>query len=217
MGNRVKSSKQPLIFNLISHELFILASAAMAPTFYIRPASLAARDNERLLAFFDSQLQWLETIGSHAQWRSSPRGDKEPFQKKFHSKIQRSEARIGKPYKSDWNRAYILEAEVDADSLSAELRQLSEPPNENGRARVPVAGMILESKSADYVRSVLPEKDDDDPFIFLDYLLSDRRTSSINKGAGAFLINHAKDEARQLGIRRITLDCWAGNHRKLVR
>ena len=189
----------------------------MPPTFHIRPASLAARDNERVLEFFDSQLHWLETVGSGAQWGSNPRGDDEVFQKKYRSKIQRSEACIGKPYSSNWTRAYILEAEVDAESLSAEVKQLSEPPKENGRARVPVAAMILDSKSSDYVRSVLPEEDDDDPFIFLAYLLSDRRTSSINKGAGAVLINHAKDEARQLGIRRITGDCWAGNDRKLVR
>ena len=189
----------------------------MPPTFHIRQATLAARDNERVLAFFDSQLQWLETVGSHAQWGSNTRGDDETSQKKYHSKIQRSEACVGKPYSSDWIRAYILEAEVDADSLSAEVRQLSDPPKDDGRARVPVAAMILESKSSDYVRSVLPEADDDDPFIFLAYLLSDRRTSSINKGAGAVLINYAKDEARQLGIRRITSDCWAGNDRKLIR
>ncbi|KAI9661116.1 MAG: hypothetical protein M1821_009443 [Bathelium mastoideum] len=189
----------------------------MPPTFHIRPASLAARDDERVLAFFDNQLQWLESVGSGAQWGSNPRGNTEAFQKKYRSKIQQSEACIGKPYSSGWIRAYVLEAEVDADSLGAEVRQLSEPPEENGRAKVPVAAMILDSKSSDYTRSVLPEEDDHDPFIFLAYLLSDRRTSSINKGAGAVLIKHAKDEARQLGIRRITGDCWAGNDRKLVR
>ena len=189
----------------------------MPPKFNIRPASLAARDDERVLAFFDSQLQWLETVGSGALWGSNPRGKDEVYQKKYRKKIQWSEACVGKPYSTGWTRAYVLEAEVDANSLDPEVRQLSETAGEDGRAMVPVAAMILESKSADYARSVLPESDDGDPFIFLAYLLSDRRTGSINKGAGAFLIKHAKDEARRLGIRRITGDCWAGNDRKLVR
>lgn len=189
----------------------------MPSTFHIRPASIRAGDDERVLAFFDSQLQWLETIGSGGQWGSNPRGNEEAYQKKYHDKIQRSEDCIGKPFGSDWSQAYILEAEVDLGSLDAEVRSLLMPCENEGKARVPVAAMILDSKSADYVRPVLPETDDADPFIYLHYLLTDRRTGSINKGAGVFLIEHAKREAKQLGVRRINADCWAGNDRKLVR
>ncbi|CAI6231641.1 unnamed protein product [Periconia digitata] len=189
----------------------------MSSTFHIRPASLAAKDDERMLSHFDSQLKWLESIGSGGQWGPNPRSNNEAFQEKIRGKIQLSETCMEKPFSSKWARAYISEAEVDADSLSEELKQLSGPPLENGRVRVPVASMILDSKSADYVRDVLPEEDKNDPFIYLLALFSDRKTSSIGKGAGAALIKHAKDEAKRLGIHRIDGDCYAGNDGKLLK
>jgi hypothetical protein len=189
----------------------------MSSTFSIRPATLEAGDDKRVLAYFDSQLQWLETVGSGGQWGSTPRSHKDDMKEKYRGKIERSEACIGKPFGPNWIQAYIMEAEVDVDSLNAELRQLAKITGDDLRARVPVAAMILEAKSADYVRSILPEQDDEDPFVFLQYLLSDRRTSSINKGAGAALIRHAKEEAKKLDLRRICADCWRGNDRKLVK
>jgi hypothetical protein len=89
--------------------------------------------------------------------------------------------------------------------------------NEQTSRTVPVATMVLESKSADYVRPVLPEQDPSEPFLYLAYLLTDRATENIRKGASASLIAHAKTEARRLGLRRICMDCWSGNGGKLVR
>jgi hypothetical protein len=86
----------------------------------------------------------------------------------------------------------------------------------NDTVRVPVAGMILQGQSSEYVRDIIPENDDNDTFIYLLYLLSDRNTAPHGKGAGAALISHAKDEARKLGIKRICADCWRGNDYKLV-
>lgn len=189
----------------------------MSPTFSIRPATLDVGDDKRFLAYFDSQLEWLETVGSGAQWGSSPRSHLDEYQKKYRAKIERSEACIGKSFGPDWIQAYIMEAKVDVDSLDAEVRQLARHTGDDQRARVPVAAMVLEAKSADYVRPILSEQDDKDPFTFLSYLLSDRRTSAINKGAGAILIRHAKDETKKLGLRRICADCWRGNDRKLVK
>jgi hypothetical protein len=190
---------------------------AMSPTFHIRPATLAASDNKRILAFFDSQLPWLETVGSSAQWGSQIRSTDEGYQEKIRDKIERSEACIGQPYSPNWIRAYIIEAEADINSLSAEVQTLANDVGGDGRAKVPIGGMILEAKSLPYVRSVLPELDEKDPFIYLGYLMSDRRTSPLNKGAGAALIDHGKQEIKQLGLQRFCGDCWAGNDRKLVR
>ena len=189
----------------------------MTTTFSIRPATLESGDDKRVLAYFDSQLQWLETVGSGAQWGSTPRGHLDDYQEKYRAKIGRSEACKGKPFGPDWIQAYIIEAEVDNHALGAELRQLAEETGGDRRAMIPVAALVLEDKSADYVRSILPEQDDEDPFIFVSYLISDRGTSPLNKGAGAALIDHAKDEAKRLGLRRLCLDCWRGNDRKLVK
>ena len=191
----------------------------MASSFHIRPATLAAGDDRRLLKYFDTQLPWLATVGSSDQWGSEGRSHISKYQAKYRSKVERSEACAAKGHEltPDWIRAYMMEVEAETDSLSDELKQLAEADQKGGRVRVPVAAMVLENQSADYVRSILPQQDPEDPFIFLSYLLSDRRTSSINKGAGAALIQHAKEEIRKLGIRRFCGDCWAGNDGKLVK
>ena len=117
----------------------------------------------------------------------------------------------------DWVTAYVAEVEVASNELNVDLRELAPGDGHEGKLRVPVAAMILEAKSSDYLRDVLPEQDDRDPFVFLSYLLSDRRTAALNRGAGAVLIAHAKEVTRQLGLDRICSDCWRGNNRKLVK
>ena len=191
----------------------------MASSFHIRPATLAAGDDKRLIKYFDTQLPWLATVGSGDQWGSEGRSHLSKYQEKYRSKVERSEACAAKGYElaPGWIRAYMMEAEVETDSISDEFKQLAEGNQKDGRLRIPVAAMVLENESADYVRSILPDQDPEDPFVFLSYLLSDRRTSPINKGAGAVLIKHAKEEIRKLEVRRLCGDCWAGNDRKLVK
>lgn len=189
----------------------------MSTKFSIRPATLEAGDDKRVLSYFDSQLQWLETVGSGAQWGSTPRGQEDKYQEKYRRKISQSEACIGKPFGPEWTQTYIMEAEVDLNSLSTELRQLAEGTGDDQRARLPVAALVLDSKAADYVHSILPQQDDKDPFVFISYLISDRKATPFNRGAGAALINYANDETIRLGLKRICLDCWRGNDRKLVK
>lgn len=191
----------------------------MPSSFHIRHATLAAGDDKRILKYFDTQLPWLATVGSGDQWGAEGRSHIESYQDKYRSKVDRSEATIaqGDKYTSDWIRAYLIDAEVELQSLSDELKQMASSDQMDGRVRIPVAAMVLESEAPEYVRSVLPKQDPDAPFVYLSYLLSDRRTSAINKGAGAALIKHAQEEIRNLGIGRLCGDCWAGNDRKLVK
>lgn len=184
----------------------------MPRPFHVRPASVAAGDGQRLLDNFDSQLPWLATLGSGQQWGSNPRGSEENFQTKYLKKVQRSEACLDQPFDHEWIRAYVAEIEVHEDDLDADLRGIASQDADGELKRVPVAAMILEAKSADYVRSLLPEQDNEEPFIYLSYLLSDRRTATVGKGAGAVLIAYAKDEARKLGLSRICADCWRGRY-----
>ncbi|EXJ93151.1 hypothetical protein A1O3_01708 [Capronia epimyces CBS 606.96] len=188
------------------------------PSISIRPASTATDDGLRLLRNFDSQLPFLSSIGSSAQWGSSSRSDQEDQRAKYRGKVESSERGWDHAWSRDWVRAYIAEVEIKREDLSSELLELATDTSESTTAavRLPVAGMILQGQSADYVRDIVPENDDNDPFIYVLYLLSDRRTAPHGKGAGAALISHAKDEARKLGIRRLCLDCWRGNDNRLV-
>lgn len=89
--------------------------------------------------------------------------------------------------------------------------------HEKGQMNVPVAALVLEGKSPEYVRSVLAQQDSAQPFVYLAYLISDSGAGDAAKGVGSFLIGLAKEEVRRLGLRRLCLDCWSGNDRKLVR
>ena len=185
---------------------------------HIRPASSAADDGLRLLKNFDSQLPWLATVGSGTQWGSTPRSSQEDVLAKYRAKVSKSEAEWHAPWSEEWTRAYIAEVEVADEDLTSEHRELAtEPSGPDGKLRVPVAAMILAGESMDYVRSILPKQDENDPFVYLAYLLSDRRVRPLGKGAGGALISIAKEEAKRLGVARICSDCWRGNDRKLVR
>ncbi|KAI4208897.1 MAG: hypothetical protein LQ351_008109 [Letrouitia transgressa] len=185
------------------------------PSIHIRPASTATDDGLRLLRNFDSQLPWLSSIGSSAQWGSSPRTEQEDQRAKYRSKVESSERGWNDPWSRDWVRAYIAEVEIKREDLSSELLELA-IESTNDAVRLPVAGMILQGQSTEYVRSIVPENDDNDPFLYLLYLLNDRRTAPHGKGAGAALISHAKHEAWKLGLKRLCVDCWRGNDNKLV-
>ncbi|OAF59539.1 hypothetical protein VC83_04070 [Pseudogymnoascus destructans] len=59
--------------------------------------------------------------------------------------------------------------------------------------------------------------DESDPFVYLAYLISNRDAGEERKGAAAKLIAFVKEQVRSAGLKRICLDCFKGNDRKLVR
>lgn len=112
----------------------------------------------------------------------------------------------------------ILEVEVQLESLPEEVRGLVTTASQDGKlGRLPVAAMVLEGHSCDYTRPVLAEQDEADPFVYVRYLVSDRRVGSVySRGAGRLLLEHADCVARSLGVGRLALDGWSGNGGVLV-
>jgi hypothetical protein len=160
----------------------------------IRPATMAASDHELLVDFQESQISWLSTVGSGGQWGTQSARQKNPtISEKTRLWIERSEKQA--QWSSDWCRAFVAEA----------------------GSNTPVAGLVLDSKAPAYVHDVLPEQDENDPFVYLAYLLSNRNAGEKSKGSGAALITFAKDQVRDAGLKRICLDCYRGNDRKLVK
>ncbi|KAL9044590.1 MAG: hypothetical protein Q9214_002281, partial [Letrouitia sp. 1 TL-2023] len=134
---------------------------------------MVASDHELLADFQDSQISWLSTVGSGDQWGTQPIRQLNPTaSERTRSWVERSEKHA--QWSSDWCRAFVADAGSNA----------------------PVAGLVLDSKSPIYVRAVLPEQDENDPFIYLAYLLSNRYAGEQSKGSGAVLINFAKDQVR---------------------
>jgi len=77
--------------------------------------------------------------------------------------------------------------------------------------------MVLEGHSSAYTRPVIAEQDSADPFVYVRYLVTDRRVGDFSRGAGRVLLEHADGVARALGLGRLVLDGWNGNGGLLVR
>lgn len=163
-------------------------------TFKIRPAALASSDAELLIAFKDSQIAWLSKVGSIDQWGTRPSPELNPsVLERCHRWVERSEQHA--KWSSDWCRAFVAE----------------------GPSGTTVAGMVLEAISPAVTRSILLEQDEEDPFVYLAYLISNREAGGEEIGAGAVLIAFTKEQLHAVGVKRLCLDCWAGNDRKLVK
>lgn len=181
------------------------------PSFSIRPAELERSDHELLLDFWDSQIPWLSSKGSSGQWgtQSIRTSRPEAIDRAFDFVTRSLE--IGE-WGPDWCRAFIAEAGSPSSSHDCDGSG-----DRRDALKTPVAGLVLTAKSPDCVRSVLPQQDGAEPFVYVTYLMSNRRAGDLAKGAGAFLIAFAKDQARLLGVTRLCLDCYSGNDRKLVK
>ncbi|EME83859.1 uncharacterized protein MYCFIDRAFT_195071 [Pseudocercospora fijiensis CIRAD86] len=172
-------------------------------SFLIRPATLEQKDDELLVDFMDSQIAWLSEIGSAEQWGTeSVRESRPDVGKRAQEWIERSERE--NQWGLEWCRAFVAGAETALG-------------NAESTHSIPVSALVLEGKSPEYVRSILPEQDEKDPFVYLAYLMSNRKAGVLGKGAGSALIAFAKDRVREAGVLRICLDCFAGNDRKLVK
>lgn len=168
------------------------------PPFTFRPATTASSDPKFLADCWNSQIPWLTKVGSAGQWGTQTMQESRPESlDKILSWVQRSESKTA--WGPDWCRAFIAEVANDQQTP------------------VPVGALVLEATSAEYVRSILPEQDGERPFVYLTYLITDRRVGELQKGAGAALVAFAREQVRGLAFHRLCVDCWRGNGGKLVK
>lgn len=180
-------------------------------TFNIRPATISHGDDELFLDLWDSQLPWLAENGGADQWGTQSIREARPEAgDRVRGWLKHSEA--GTPWGPEWCRAFVAEAQP--------LSKTDHPgAQKNGQPSDPVhvAAISLESKAAPYTASILPGQDESDPFVYVIYLMSNRSAGELSKGAGSALIQYAKQVAAAHGIKRLCLDCYRGNDRKLVK
>jgi hypothetical protein len=189
----------------------------MTGSLHIRPASLRQGDDTRILNYLDSHLSWLESVGSAGQWGTDPYSDNPKSQNKYRELVRESEQGFNQKWTTESIQVYVAETIQDPSTLSDDLKQLSRH-SEDGELYLPVAIMVLRGNYSEWKDSVgvLKAYDDNDPFICVSYLITDRRVHPYSAGAGAELLEHAKALGRELGIRRLCLDTWRGNGNKLV-
>ncbi|KAF2227636.1 hypothetical protein BDZ85DRAFT_5727 [Elsinoe ampelina] len=192
----------------------------MAP-FTIRPATPSKDDGLRLIRNFDSQLPWLAATGSGDQWGSETRSTNPKTLTEYRGKVGKSSSSADEPWTNESTRTWIVEVTVPRAELEGSAVEILgdegvQGDGGNGLVTIPVAGVVLEGKAVEYIGPVMPVQDEKDPFVFVKYLMTDRRAGELAKGAGAFALRYAVDRARALGFKRVVLDCWSGNGGKLA-
>jgi hypothetical protein len=188
----------------------------MASKYHIRPASSAKEDGKKILEFTDSQLPYLAAIGSAEQWGSASVSKRDAAQQKYKRLVERSEEE--QIWGTEWFKIFMLDVEVDNDDLPDDIRCLVPAYDQESKyAVLPVAALVLEGRSEDYTRPVLPEQDSRDPFLYVRYLVTDRRVGDLSKGSGRKLLDYADEVAKSLGIGRLCLDGWSGNDYRLIK
>ncbi|KAJ3495667.1 hypothetical protein NLG97_g3230 [Lecanicillium saksenae] len=189
--------------------------------FSMRPATVARDDGLRFLRHLDSQLPFLAAVGAGEQWGSETRSDNPDALAKYRGKIAAAESDSNRPWTSDSTRAWVIETPARRSQLDATASALLDPTEAAGDAgdevvQIPVGMLIIEGQAADYCQSIL-SVDGTDPFIYVKFVVTDRRAGELSRGAGAYALQYAVDFAKALGITRVCLDCWSGNNGRLVR
>ncbi|KAF3935054.1 hypothetical protein ABW20_dc0107099 [Dactylellina cionopaga] len=201
-------------------------------TFKFRPATLANGDDSWFVEAWDSSFPFLASVGSANQWNYLPSAEPSAVERvrnavansdasdeKYYSSNPNGDFQHGRP-PLDWCKAFVAEVDVEKDKIPDAIREkyaaFIEEGDTSGTVTIPVGAMILQAKSLAYVRSVIPEQDDEEPFLYLTFLMTDHRTGVYAKGAGAALLALAKEEVQKVGLKRLCGDCWRGNERKLV-
>lgn len=204
---------------------------------HIRPATTHPqnKDSALILAFTDSQLPHLARVGSSEQWGTKPVSTDPAKQEKYQKLVSRSESPQN-TWGKDWIQISILEIEIEGgvEGLPEGIRDLATtnnitttadtgddndeagPPSSSSPHRLPIAALILSGQSPDYTRPVIPEQDSADPFLYLQFLVTDRRVGDLSRGAGGILLEFADGVARALGVGRVVLDGWKGGGGGLV-
>lgn len=163
-------------------------------------------DVDFVLHAFDSALPYLASIGSEAQWGTVPFSEKPERRKSF----------------SEYTReSYRLNAEPNAESQSStgsyQHLVVYEVVTKGGWLRVAAIGI-----STSFPNYVPPELAGEDvrkatDYLYLNYLIVDRRTGDLAKGAGYHLVAFATEQGKALGESIFYGDCWRGNNDGLMK
>lgn len=157
-------------------------------------------DVKFILDCFDSTIPFLHTIGSSAQWGDKPFSDRPEFvafiQDLMATKSSNNVSKLD-------STAYIVEkSRIDNDDYVA------------------CGAAIISNRLPDYVldhESARIRLSDVNNFLYLNVLVTHKGLPKLIRGAGGYLIEHIKGEAKRLGNSKVLVDCWNGNDGALIK
>ena len=191
-----------------------------ANNFSIRDASLA-RDKGFIVSVFDGSLPYMVSIGSQAQWGSTPFSQRPGWIDETQQQIQDSElSSISNT--TDALRVLILEVEV----TKQEFHDLH---RENIHSRTGHGGFYYIAAGFAFVRghwlpkylpaSVIAQVDQAhlNETLYVEVMVSDSGMRDLFPGIGAALLREVRIWGYSRGKTALYLDGWSGNERKLIR
>nr|CDI56939.1 conserved hypothetical protein [Melanopsichium pennsylvanicum 4] len=187
---------------------FRTAQPASIPLAPLSVADPEESDLDFILHAFDSALPYLASIGSQAQWGTQPFSEKQKVREAFENYLEQSWA-----INSSSSSSACMNNKASWQHLT-----LYEIQKEGGQwTRVAAQGVSTSFPS--YVPQSLAGKEtrERSNYIYLNYLIADRRTGQQAKGAGDRLVAFAQEEARGKGKTIFFGDCWRGNGDGLMR
>ncbi|CDS82444.1 uncharacterized protein SPSC_03263 [Sporisorium scitamineum] len=154
-------------------------------------------DVDFVLYAFDSALPYLASIGSEAQWGTVPFSEKPERRQRFEKFVQGSYDLHTRPIQdaAAWQHMAIYEIKTPDEKWT----------------RVAAQGLatgfptyVPEHLADDKVREATD-------YLYLNYLIVDRRKGKLAKGSAARLVAFADGQAKQLNKKMFYGDCWRGN------
>jgi hypothetical protein len=193
------------------------------PQFLVRDAGTVDDDGSFIISTFDAALPFLDSIGSHEQWGSTPFSHRQSWAEETLQQIRDSEHyRLTSNGDGDGLRIFIVEREWPAQS--AETLDASQ-----AHSRIAVDGQRFLSVGFAFVREnwfpsyitsqrhLQIEDAERETIVYLEVMVTDSRVGTLRRGAGAALIRSIRDHSHSRGKKVLYMDGWAGNEKKLIR
>ncbi|KAJ6782601.1 hypothetical protein PWT90_00154 [Aphanocladium album] len=166
-------------------------------TFNIRPATI--EDADFIIGAFDSVIPALIAAGNSGQWGTQLFSEKDGFTDSMRDDLVQSE-RFRTKEEGERIRIFIAERESDSVAfITVRERHFSQHVSTLGALK----------RYVDEADSLAGG------YLYIDVLIADQRTQN-RKGAGAALIEHAKQYTRDMGAKDVYVDCWSGGDGKLA-
>ncbi|KAJ9150904.1 hypothetical protein NKR23_g3335 [Pleurostoma richardsiae] len=190
-------------------------------TFHIREVCHNPTDGDFIVAAFDSALPHLASVGSGDQWGSTPFSERAEYRQRMYDSIPLSEASRLDQEGSEHGRLFIAEVETHHGS---DLQGLSFRTDDHGKRFLSVGAAFVREKwwpgyvkAHNSTKSIFENANTDGVCCYVEFLISDFRTGTARKGAGAALLQRARAYSVSRGAKALYLDCWAGNSGSLVK
>ncbi|KAI1361644.1 acetyltransferase [Xylaria arbuscula] len=194
---------------------------ATTPTFHVRGISESLGDGQFMIDAYDASLPQLASIGSGKQWGSTPFAGRSDTDEKIKGFKQAEHFQLtgeGPPV-----LIFLIEAEIPPSAVGELPSSVHARKDENGKTLLPVGTMMLSKGLYPHYMGaffnqepVKKELDGTQDYFYLEGLITDFRAGAWRKGAGAALINYARQFCRDKGQRILYADAFSGNDRKLV-